>query len=128
MKLLILTLAASLMGCDQQLPSKVAAQADELASTNQRMAALEGRMLGLEQTLQRQQVANWTLWQVNEAVNAGYPQAFSAYSSKADCLSAAGGWSYPGGTVVAQDPIIFQLKGYRIRLECLPVGTSPYAH
>jgi len=40
MKLLILTLAASLMGCDQQLPSKVAAQADELASTNQRMAAL----------------------------------------------------------------------------------------
>jgi len=85
-------------------------------------------MLGLEQTLQRQQVANWTLWQVNEAVNAGYPQAFSAYSSKADCLSAAGGWSYPGGTVVAQDPIIFQLKGYRIRLECLPVGTSPYAH
>src|SRR5665213_421464 len=115
MRLLILTLAALLMGCDQQLPSKVTAQADELASINQRMAALEGRMSALEQTLQRQQheAANWTLWQVTEAVNGGYPQAFSAYSSKNECLTAATGWTFPGGTVVAQDPTIFQLKGYR---------------
>jgi hypothetical protein len=130
MRLLILTLAALLTGCDTQLHPNVAPQPDELASINQRMTALEGRMSTLEQSVQRQQqaVGNWTLWQVSEANFAGYPQAFSAYSSKAECLSAAGEWSYPGGTVIARDPTIFQLKGYRIRLECLPVGTAPYAH
>jgi hypothetical protein len=130
LKFLPLAFAASLTGCDPQLPSKVTAQADELASISQRMTTLEGRISTLEQSLQRQQqsVGNWTLWQVNEAINAGYPQALSAYSSKPECLSAASGWSFPGGKVVAEDPTIFQLKGYRIRLECLPVGTTPYAH
>jgi hypothetical protein len=32
---------------------------------------------------------NWTLWQVSEAINAGYPLAMSAYASKNDCLAAA---------------------------------------
>jgi hypothetical protein len=87
-------------------------------------------MSAVEQAIQRQQqsVGNWTLWQVTEAINAGYPQALSAYSSKTECLSAAGGWTFPGGQIVAADPVIFQLKGYRVRLECLPVGTTPYAH
>ena len=130
MRLVILTLASLLTGCDPQLPSKVAAQADALASINQRMTVLEGRMSALEQTIQRQQqsVGNWTLWQVTEAINSGYPQAMSAYPSKTECLSAAGSWTFPGGKIVAADPFIFQLKGYRVRLECLPVGTTPYAH
>jgi hypothetical protein len=130
MRSLILTFAALLTGCDPQLPSKVTAQADELASIKQRMTTLEGSVSMLEQTLQKQQqsAGNWTLWQVTEAINAGYPQALSAYSSKPECLSAASGWTFPGSKVVAEDPVIFQLKGYRVRLECLPVGTTPYAH
>ena len=119
------------MGCDPQLPSKVAAQADQLAETNRRLGTLEVNLSALEQTVQRQQqsVASWTLWQVSEALNAGYPQAFSAYPSKSECLTAADSWNYAAGTVVGRDPVIWQLKqGYRVRLECLPVGTSPYAH
>jgi hypothetical protein len=130
MRLPILTLAALLAGCDAQLHPN-AAQSEELASTNQRVGALEVRMSALEQSVQRQQQApqgNWTLWQVTEAINAGYPQALSAYSGKNECLTAAASWSVPGGKVVAQDPIIIQLKGYRIRLECLPAGVNPYAH
>lgn len=127
---LTLVFAGSLTGCDPQLPSKVQGQADELVSVNQRMTILESRLLTLEQTVQRQQqsVGNWTLWQVIEAINAGYPQALSAYSSKSECLSGAASWTFPGGKVVSQDPAIFQMKGYRVRLECLPVGTTPYAH
>lgn len=130
MKFLTLVLAASLTGCDPQLPSKVSGQADELATVKQRVTVLEGRIATLEQNIQRQQqsVGNWTLWQVTEAINSGYPQALSAYASKPECLSGAGSWSFPGGKVVSQDPTIFQFKGYRIRLECLPVGTMPYGH
>lgn len=130
MKILALALAALAAGCDPQLPSKVSAQADELAALKQRIGALEVNASALEQSVQKQQqsVGNWTLWQVSEALNAGYPQAFSAYSSKSDCLVAAAGWSYAGGKVVGQDPIIWQLKGYLMRLECLPAGTQPYAH
>jgi hypothetical protein len=129
-KFLALVFVASLAGCDPQLPSKVSAQAGELAATNQRLGALEVRMSALEQTVQthQQSVGNWTLWQVNESLNAGYPQAFSAYSSKTECLSTARTWSYAGGKVVLDDPIIFQFKGFRVRLECLPTGTTPYAH
>jgi hypothetical protein len=130
MKLLILAVPALLAGCDPQLPSKVTAQAKELKSIDQRMTALEGRISTLEQTVERQQkdAGNWILWQVIEAANAGYPQALSAHPSKSDCLTAAGTWSYPLGTVVSQDPVIFKFKAYRIRLECLPVSTQPYAH
>jgi hypothetical protein len=131
MRLLMLTCAALLAGCDPQLPSKVAAHSDELASTKQRLGALEVRMSALEQSVQRQQQAppgNWTLWFVSEALNAGYPQALSAYSSKDECSAVAANWSLPGGTVIGRDPATFQLKGYRVRLECLPVGTTPYAH
>ncbi len=131
MKFPILAFSALLMGCDPQLPSKVAAQSDELAETNKRLGMLEVNVSALEQTVQRQQQsgANWTLWQVSEALNAGYPQAFSAYPSKSECLTAADGWTYPAGTVVGHDPVIWQLKqGYRVRLECLLVGTVPYAH
>jgi hypothetical protein len=53
MRLLILTLAALLTGCDPQLPSKVAAQADELASIKQRMTVLEGRMSYIPRLLGR---------------------------------------------------------------------------
>lgn len=123
-------LAASLAGCDPQLPSKVSAQADEVAALKQRVGTLELSMSRLEQSVQKQQqsIGSWTLWQVNEALNAGYPQAFSAFSSKSDCLTAADGWSYSGGKKVAEDPTIWQMKGYRMRLECLPAGTTPYAH
>jgi len=131
-KFVTLAFATFLTGCspDPQLSSKVTAQASELASINQRMTVLEGRMSTLEQILQRQQqsVGNWTLWQVTEASNAGDPQALSAYSSKPECLSAARRWSFPGSKIVADDPTIFQLKDYRVRLECLPAGTTPYAH
>jgi hypothetical protein len=131
MKFLALALAALVAGCDPQLPSKVSAQADELAAIKQRTAALEANTSALEQTvrkLQQSPPGNWTLWQVTESVNAGYPQAFSAYPSKSECLTAAAGWSYEGGKRVAEDPTIWQMKGYRMRLECLPVGVSPYAH
>lgn len=127
-------LATLLSGCDsqqwEQLPSKVSTQADELASMKRQMAVLENRVSTLEQAIQAQQksVGNWTLWQVNEAVNAGYPRAFSAYPSKTECLAAASEWTFPGGEAVSDDPRIFQFKGYRIVLECLPVGTTPYAH
>jgi hypothetical protein len=132
MRFLILSFAALLTGCDAQLHSNVPAQT-ELASTNQRVGALEVRLSALEQSVQKQQQAppgNWTLWQVMEGINVGYPQALSAYSSKNECLAGAAGLSFPGGkVVVAQDPTIFQLKaGYRVRLECLPVGVNPYAH
>ena len=129
MRLLVLTLAALLAGCDAQLHPN--AQSDELASLKQRVGTLEVNLSALEQSVQKLQKAppgNWTLWQVSEEFNAGYPQALSAYPSKNDCLTAAAGWTYPGGKVVAQDPTIIQLKGYRIRLECLPVGVNPYAH
>jgi hypothetical protein len=94
------------------------------------MTTLEERMSTLEQTVktEKKEAGNWTLWQVTDAINAGYPQALSAYSSKSDCLAAAGTWNFSGGKVVAQDPVIIELKGYRVRLECLPVGTTPYAH
>jgi hypothetical protein len=131
LKFLPLACAASLTGCDLQLPSKVTAQADQLASLNQRTSGLEARISTLEQTLQKQQqsVGNWTLWQVYEGINAGYPQAMSAFSSKPDCLSAADSWTFPEGKKMAfVDPTIFQMKGFRVRLECLPVGTTPYAH
>jgi hypothetical protein len=131
MKFLTLMFAALLAGCDPQLPSKVSAQADELASLRQRVGALEVNTSALEQSVQKMQKSppgNWTLWQVSEAVNAGYPQAFSAYSSKSDCLGAADLLTYPGGKLVAVDPHVFQMKGYRMRLECLPAGTQPYAH
>jgi len=132
MTFLSLALAAlAAVGCDPQLPSKVTAQADELASLRQRVGALEVSTSALEQSarkLQQSPPGNWTLWQVNEAINAGYPQAFSAYSSKSECLTAAAGWSYEGGKRVAEDPTIWQFKGYRIRLECLPAGVNPYAH
>jgi hypothetical protein len=129
-KFLTLMFAALLAGCDPQLPAKVTAQADELASLKQRVGTLEVNTSALEQSVQKQQqsVGNWTLWQVSEAFNAGSPQAFSAYSSKSECLTASAGWSYPGGKRVAEDPTIWQLKGYRMRLECLPAGTQPYAH
>jgi hypothetical protein len=128
--LITLALAALLAGCDPQLPSKVSAQADDLAALKQRVGTLEVNMSALEQSVQKQQqsIGNWSLWQVNEAFNAGVPQAFSAYSSKSDCLIAAAGWSYPGGKKTAEDPTIWQMKGYRMRLECLPAGTEPYAH
>jgi hypothetical protein len=131
MKFLALALAALAAGCDPQLPSKVSAQADELASLKQRVGALEVSASALEksaQKLQQSPPGNWTLWQVNEAINAGYPQAFSAYSAKSECLTAAAGWSYAGGKRVAEDPTIWEMKGYRMRLECLPAGTQPYAH
>jgi hypothetical protein len=131
MRFLILTLAALLAGCDPQLPSKVTAQADELAALNQRLGALEVNMSALEQSVQKLQQAppgNWTLWQVTEGFNAGAPQALSAYSSKSECLTATVDFSFPGGKVIARDPTIFELKGYRVRLECLPVGVNPYAH
>jgi len=132
MKLLMLTFAALLTGCDAQPHSNVAAKPDELASINQRLGVLQARMSALErsvQTLQQTPPGNWTLWQVAEGINAGYPQALSAYSGKSDCFTAAAGWTFPGGVkVVAADPVIVQLKGYRIRLECLPVGVNPYAH
>jgi hypothetical protein len=130
MKFVILILAAFLVGCDMQPRPNSGAKSEELAAIDQRMTALEGHISVLEQTIQKQQqaVGNWTLWQVSEALNSGYPQALSAYFSKTECLTAAGSWAFPGGKVVAQDPTIFQLKGYRIRLECLPVGTTPYAH
>jgi hypothetical protein len=151
MRLAILAFAALFAGCDAQLHPN-APQSDELASTNKRVGALEVRLSALEQTAQSQQQSaqkleqstqkleqllqslqrsppgNWTLWQVSEAVTAGYPQALSAYHGKSECLSAASGWSYPGGKAVGQDPVIFQFNGYRIRLECLPVGVNPYAH
>lgn len=87
-----------LTSCNPQQSSKVTAQADQLASMNQRMTALEGRISALELTVQTQQMeaGNWTLWQVTEGTHAGYPQAFSAYASRSDCLTAAGGWSFPG--------------------------------
>jgi hypothetical protein len=131
MKFLALAFAALLAGCDPQLPAKVTAQADELASLKQRVGALEANTSALEQSVQKLQQSppgTWILWQVNEAANAGYPQALSAYSRKSDCLMAAAGWSYAGGKRVAEDPTIWELKGYRIRLECLPAGTQPYAH
>jgi hypothetical protein len=130
MKILALTLAALAAGCDPDLPSKVTAQANELATLKQRVSALEASTDALAQSVHRQQqsIGNWTLWQVSEAFNAGFPQAFSAYSSKSECLTAAADWSYAGGKRVAEDPTIWQLKGYRIRLECLPAGTQPYAH
>lgn len=130
MRSFILTIATLLAGCDPQLPNKVAAQSEQLAETNKRLGTLEVNLSALEQTVQKQQqsAANWTLWQVSEAFNAGYPQAFSAYATKDECLIGAGTWNYPGGTIVGRDPVIWQLKGYRIRLECLPVGVSPYAH
>jgi hypothetical protein len=130
MRLLILTFAALLAGCDAQLHPN-AAQSDELASIKQRVGTLEVNMSALEQSVQKLQQAppgNWTLWEVSEALNGGYPQALSAYPSKNECLTDATGWTFPGGKVVAKDPTIFQLKGYRIRLECLPVGVNPYAH
>jgi len=131
MRILIMTFAALLVGCDPQLPSKVSAQADELTSLKQRVETLEVNTSALEQSVQKLQQSppgNWTLWQVNESFNAGYPQAFSAYSSKSDCLGAADRLTYPGGKLVSVDPHVFQMKGYRVRLECLPVGVNPYAH
>jgi hypothetical protein len=77
--------------------------------------------------MQQQAVGNWTLWQVSDEANAGYPQALSAYSSKNECLASTARWSFPGGKLVSSDPAIFQMKGYRVRLECLPAGTNPYA-
>lgn len=129
MKILAVMLATLLTGCDAQLGSNAATQS-QLASINQHIAALDARMSALEQAIQTQQRSsgNWVLYDVSEAFNAGYPQALSAFSSKAECLSAADGWRFPGGTQVSRDPNIFQMKGYRIRLECLPVGTKPYAH
>lgn len=119
MRFSVLTFVVLLVGCDSQS-----------ASNTQRITALEGRVSALEKTVQEQQqaVGNWILWQVSEAFNAGYPLALSAYNSKSACSTAAAAWSFPGGTVVAQDPTIFQMKGYRIKLECLPAGTTPYAH
>jgi hypothetical protein len=91
MKFLRWMFAAFLVGCDTQPGSSGAAQSEELASINQLTTALEERISALEQAVQRQQqaVGNWTLWQVSEAINSGYPQALSAYSSKNECLTAA---------------------------------------
>jgi hypothetical protein len=128
MKFVVLTFAVLLTGCDAQLGSDAAIQA-QLASLNQRMATLDARMSAFEQTNQQDRSpGNWVLYYVSEALNSGYAQAWSAYPSKADCLTAAAAWSFPGGKMVAQDPVVIQMKGYRIRLECLPVGTTPYAH
>jgi hypothetical protein len=131
MKFLAPMFVICLTACDPQLPAKVAAQSDDVASLKHRVGTLEVNISALEQSVQKLQQSppgSWTLWQVSEAINAGYPQTFSAYSSKSDCLAAAAGWTYKGGKVVGQDPIIWQLKGYRIRLECLPAGVNPYAH
>src|SRR5689334_15592571 len=130
MKPQILAIAVILTGCSPQQPSNSASHIDNPLSINQRMTDLESRVSTLEQTTKKQQqsVGNWILWQVSEAVNAGYPQALSAYSSKVECLSGASSWTFPEGKIVANDPVIFQLKGYHIRLECLPAGTTPYAH
>ena len=98
------------------------------ASINQHFSELEARVSTLELQAKQHPAGNWTLWLVSEALNAGYPQALSAYPSKDECVTAAASWSFPGGTVVSQDPAIIQLKGYRVRLECLPVGVSPYGH
>ncbi|MGO9623251.1 MAG: hypothetical protein ACLP0B_18300 [Steroidobacteraceae bacterium] len=132
MKFLALALAVAALaaGCDPELPSKVSAQSNELAALKQRVGALEVNTSALEQSVQTMQQSppgNWSLWQVSEALNAGYPQALSAYGSKRECVSAAGQWSYPGGKQVSEDPNIWQMKGYRMRLECLPAGTQPYA-
>jgi hypothetical protein len=131
MRLLALTLVALLAGCDPQLPSKVTAQADEISGLKQRVGTLEVNVSALEQSVQKQQQSppgHWTLSQVNEAFNSGAPAALSAYAEKNECLAAAADWTYPGGTVISRDPTIFQLKGYRVRMECLPVGVNPYAH
>jgi hypothetical protein len=128
--LLLLTLAALLTACDVQ-PHSNPAQSDELASIKQRVGTLEVNVSALVQSVQKLQQSppgTWTLWQVTEAINAGYPQALTAYSSKNECTSAAAGWSLPGGKVVNSDPTIIQMKGFRVRFECLPVGVNPYAH
>lgn len=124
-RVLALIVVASAVGCDPHANSKMA---EQQADINLRVSVLETRVSTLELQAKQHPAGNWTLWQVSEALNAGYPQALSAYSSKDECVTAAGSWSFPGGTVLSQDPTIFQLKGYRIRLECLPVGVSPYGH
>jgi hypothetical protein len=126
MKFLILTFAVVVAGCDAQQHS------EQLASLNQRVTALEGRMSSLQQAVQKQQEApdHWVLWEVSEAPNGGYPAALSGYSSKAECMADAGSWKWPGSssTIVSQDPVIYQLKAYRVRMECLPIGVTPYSH
>ena len=124
MKFLLLLFAALLTGCDAQLGSNAATQS-ELASINQNVAALDARMSTVEQTVKRQSSGDWILWQVN---GTAYPQALSGYSTKRECLAAAAAWTFPGGKQVSQDPDIFQLKNYRVSMECLPIGVRPYDH
>ena len=131
MRLLAFAATVLLAGCDGQLHPTAPGQSEELASANQRVNALEARLSALEQTVQNQQQAprgNWTQWRVNKGINGGYPRALSSYSSKSECLSAAASWLYTGGKIIAQDPVIYQLKDSQVTYECLPVGVNPYAH
>lgn len=125
MKLLLVIFAAlPLTGCDLQSDSAAATKA-ELASINQHIATLSARISMLENTVRTQRTSDWILWQVNGST---YPQAFSGYTSKSECLVAAGSWTFPGGKQVSQDPDVFQMKGSRVSMECLPIGVKPYAH
>ena len=126
-RLMVISAAILLTSCGIQSGSSAATKA-ELASINQHIATLSARMSTLEKSVQDQSASTWVLWQVTKSTNAGYPQALTGYSSKANCLAGAAEWSYPGSKEVAQDPSIFQFKGYRILLECLPLGVTPYSH
>jgi hypothetical protein len=123
----ILVCVIALCSCDS-VPN---AQEEANAKLVQRLSQLENRIAQLEQRksqmLDRQPktTGDWVLWYQAEGINAGYPAAQTAFSTKEACLESAAQWSVPKGEVVSRDPYIIRNKSGGIIYRCLPQGINP---
>jgi hypothetical protein len=119
-----MVLLSLLCGCDDvQLP--------QTKQLNERVAALDKRVAALEAAAAqppRETYILWeSYWQLKNTFNGKPPTAEGAYSSKLECLGAAKAWpNNDGGTLISEDPVVFQSKVWNVTLRCLPKGVEPF--
>jgi len=115
-----------LTSCDSlPNPAKEAQRDKAIAKLEDRVSQLERQAALVPSQSNARTTGDWIMWYQEEGINAGYPQAQSAYSSKENCLAAAGQWTIPNGKLAANDPVIIRNKSQGIILRCLPTGIDP---
>jgi hypothetical protein len=119
-----LALALGLWGCT---PPADPATTKALMTLAEQQAALESRLAKLEAVSPAGDA--WVLWQSSESLQNQFtfklPTAESAFATQRACLESAAGWKAEGLKQVAFDPVVFDGKGMRYTLRCLPKGVDP---
>lgn len=115
-----------LTSCDALPNPEKETQRDQvIAKLENRVSQLERQTAFVPSQAKARTTGDWIIWYQEEGLNAGYPRAQSAYSSKEDCLAAAGQWTIPNGKRASYDPVIIRNKSDGIILRCLPTGIDP---